>query len=177
MDNNKNDQSTAPVMDIQPSVGGVPPPTPGSMTAAPSAEDTIAPESLSAPAASSFTGPTAPAPAPAGMDNSAVPPSSENPMAAPQIGKPKKKRTGMVIIVATIVALALAAAAYYAYMKNMDNEKTASKPQTTTTAPAVVAAKSTDVDQTTQDIDKDLASANDATDFAAADLSDATLGL
>ena len=154
-----------------------------SPSAAPTMDDTISPEGQAA-------GPVAPpsspepsqgqalAPQPAPADSSTPTPGTQNPMAAPQQGAPKKKRTGLVIVVATVVALALAGAAYYAYMKTMKHDdKPAAKQTTQSTTATITPAKATDVDSTSQELDKSLATTNDNKDFAATDLADATLGL
>ncbi len=165
------DQPVAP-----PQVGGMVSPS-----AAPTMDDTISPEGPAGPVAppAAPESPQEPASAPQPATDSGTPaPVVQNPMAAPQQGAPKKKRTGLVIVVATVVALALAGAAYYAYMKTMkhDDKPAATKTTQSTTA-TVTPAKATDVDSTSQELDKSLASANDSKDFAATDLADATLGL
>lgn len=171
--------STGSVMDVQtpqPSaagsvMGGVAP-----TAAAPGPDATITPDTVE-PVAAPATGPAAPP-----LDDNAGAPTIHNPMAdAPAQAAPqpaKKKSKALVVIVALIVAIALGVAAYFAYAKSMNHDESAKKSDTTAAkTETVTAAKAADVDDTTSAIDKSLAAVNDAKDFAATDLADATLGL
>ncbi|HSX45085.1 MAG TPA: hypothetical protein VLF39_03200 [Candidatus Saccharimonadales bacterium] len=91
----------------------------------------------------------------------------------PQSMPDKKKNGKMVIIVAVVVFLILAVAAYFAYKNNQKTTKTS----TSTSTVASTKLTTSDIDQTNQDIDKQLNSTNDTKDFSSSDLSDTALGL
>jgi len=132
--------------------------------------------------ASSPEAPASPEPKPltepafqAGSDDSSQTPSAVNPMAITQPTAPKKKG-GMVIVIAIIIFLMLAVAAYFVYTSGNDSSKASQSKQPASTA-QVSQAKTSDVDQTNQALDKDLSSVDDNKDFTSTDLSDASLGL
>lgn len=109
-------------------------------------------------------------------------PTAENPMAIPtKPMTPHKAGAPMgAVIAAVVVAVLLAVVAVVAYMKTSNKSamtdsksSTASSARSNTSSAITTAA----VDATTATIDNSLNSVNDATDFNAADLSDATLGL
>jgi hypothetical protein len=172
MDNNDNQQSSStPVMDIQP-----PKPAPetsaDTVTSAPVeaapaealGEDTISNDTAAADASSATL-----EPATSTSSSSDTP----NPMAITQPGPKKSGMPKGAVIAAIIIGLALAAVAIFAYLKTQT--KTDQPTTTTGTQNSQVTAK--DVDSTTQAIYDNLKSIDDTKDFADTTLSDASLGL
>ena len=93
----------------------------------------------------------------------------------------KPQRHGMpviAIVIAVVVAIILAGLVVFAYTKNNSGDINR-KATTSTNKPAEVQAKitTTDVDNTTKEIDTALGKTNATTDFPEAELSDASLGL
>jgi len=132
-----------------------------------------------------FTEPAVPPPAPDPLPESPEPvsepsaPTTGSDGAVPPISPlnrtpmpTKKSKPMMVVIIAVIVVLAIAAAMVFAYMRSRD--KTVPTPAVSTTAPVVTAS---DVNSTSQEIDKSLKSIDDSKDFSSNDISDTTLGL
>jgi hypothetical protein len=101
---------------------------------------------------------------------------AENPMAIP----PKPAHQAHVprgtIIVAIVVALLLAGTSIFAYLKTKDDTTTSNNNKTSQKAtPAKVTTS--DVSQTSQQIDDTLKTVDDTKDFEANDLGDTALGL
>ncbi len=173
--------STTPVVDMQPPQTSMSSSVMGDVAQssdAPTQDSTITPDSSpAAPVSAPAGGPAAPE----GNENLGAP-TVPNPMAdvvkQPSSQPEKKKSKAMVVIVAFVVAVALGVAAYFAYATSTKHDESAKKSTTTAAkTETVTAAKATDVDDATTEIDKSLATANDAKDFATTDLADATLGL
>jgi hypothetical protein len=83
------------------------------------------------------------------------------------------------VLVAIVITIGLSGAVIATFIKSKNDSKlggdtSSTNSQTTVAKPL---ASPADVDQTTSDIDKSLNSVDDATDFAATDISDESLGL
>lgn len=99
--------------------------------------------------------------------------------AAPATSAPKRKGgRASIIILAVLIALALIAGAGYAYWTNNKSVKETSSSQTSTVeTPKITPATTDDVDKAIKDIDASLKAVDDANEYQATDLTDATLGL
>lgn len=125
-----------------------------------------------APPSDSATTPITPGASdqPAHSDDAAHKDDHQNPMAIPGHVAGKRKAPVGIIIVAIIIAVLLAGVAVFAYMKTQ-KKSTGSVPAK---APVISAS---DVNSTEKQLDESLGGVSDDTDFAASNLSDASLGL
>lgn len=106
-------------------------------------------------------------------------PAQPNPLAIDAPPEPIQHRTPLTpIIVAGIIVVTLVGIIAFAYLKTRGNPASDTNVRTNKpSTPATPAVSSNDVNQTNQLIDEELKKTDDATDFSANDLTDATLGL
>lgn len=123
--------------------------------------------------------PTEPEPTPPAPFNAEAASQDEQPQPAPATQAPHPHKSGApvgTIIIAIVIALVLAGLAVFAYNRSK-NQPAASKTPASQPAASKTPATASDVDATNQQIDASLATVDDNKDFAATELSDATLGL
>lgn len=157
--------SAAKPTELQPSIGLAPDNT----VQAPANEPVIPPVDANVPAVGdSITPDSVPNP---------VTPILNQPNAATPPTAPKKKKPIMAIIVAVVVALGLGTATVFLYMKYSQSTSNSKINTTSQQANTVTPANTSDVDQTTKQLDSNLAQIDENKDFASTAISDQTLGL
>lgn len=99
----------------------------------------------------------------------------ETPPAKPAKAKGGSKK--MLVILVVIVAIVLISGAAYMFLKKKKDTTTTGAATTTPTVAKVEKATSTDVTQTSSDLDTNLQKIDDTKDFASTDLTDTALGI
>jgi uncharacterized protein HemX len=184
-----------PVMDVQPPKPPVVPSAPSVVDSpatapavTPEADEPASPapvvseEKVNSVAPTADTGvsnnedvPAAPAPSPA--EDTAPKAADASPMAIPPTPVHHARVPRGTIIVAIVVALLLAGTSVFAYLKTKDSTITSDQNKTQTQDTATPKVTTSDVNQTSQEIDDGLKTIDESKDFGTSDLTDSTLGL